>query len=191
MLPHRLLLCFNRKGQALCRMMSKTEAPQAPCRPSTRSYEVGGREVVVAPTLEVHLGPSTREMHTTRPLPTTNHLPAFLIHRKGRRRGVGGAETCRGRKAGGANRAGEDCIFEESWRWKGASSRRVAAPSLGLGPPILGVQPLGQTGPCRRVGGRQGGGHRYWGGDRRGAGAEEGSGEGKRSGWVGDRGVHH
>jgi hypothetical protein len=148
---------------------------------------VGGREAVVAPTSEIHSGPSTREMHTTRPLSTTNHLPAFLIHRKGRRRGAGGAVTCRGRRAGGANRAGGGCIFNGSWRWKGTSSRRVAAPSLGLGPPILGVQPPGQTGPCRRGGGRQGGGHQYQGGDRRGAGGE-GSGEGKRSGGVGDRG---
>jgi len=95
--------------------VSKAEAAQAPSRPPTGSNEVGGREAVVAPTSEVHTGPLTREMDTPRPLPTTNYLPAFLNHREGRRRRIDSAETCRGRRGGGAIRAGEDSLFKGTW----------------------------------------------------------------------------
>jgi hypothetical protein len=83
-LPHWLFLRIDRQRRADCHPMSKAETPKAPCWTPAGSNPVRSREAVVTPTSEIHTGPSTREVHTTGPLSTLNHLLAFFFNGKGR-----------------------------------------------------------------------------------------------------------
>jgi hypothetical protein len=90
-LPHWLFLIIDRQRRAVCHPMSKAETPKAPCWTPAGSNPVRSREAVVTTTSEIHTGPSTRDVHTTGPLSTLNHLPAHFFNRKGRpRRHLGG-----------------------------------------------------------------------------------------------------